>query len=305
MLGAVVGSALMLAGDRAAWPSRIGVGGGPVWLEEFAPRNRLITALIEVNINNLAAVPSIVYGLLGLALFINWMHLPRAQSPLVGGSGAGAYGPADHHHRHPVVAQAAVPPSIREAALAMGASKVQTVVPARPASGHARGHDRGHYLHGPCPRRDRAAVADRHGQLHARACPHPSVSRAGRSPAVADLHLGERLRAGVPRADRRRDPGPARLHDRHERRRHRAAPALRTPVVVANEVPHPLSRQTATPNRGRRPEPDHARDAGQRPSRTTLRLLGPTKIAARDVSVFYGGKQALYEVSPWTSLTRR
>ena len=54
-----------------------------VYLEEFAPRNRL-TDLIEININNLAAVPSIVFGLLGLAVFINFFELPRS-APLVGG----------------------------------------------------------------------------------------------------------------------------------------------------------------------------------------------------------------------------
>jgi len=81
VLGAVVGSALMLlVAGLIAVP--VGVLAA-VWLEEFAPRGRL-SNFIEVNINNLAAVPSIVYGLLGLALFINWMHLPRA-SPIVGG----------------------------------------------------------------------------------------------------------------------------------------------------------------------------------------------------------------------------
>ncbi len=95
-----------------------------VWLEEYAPRNRL-TAIIEVNINNLAAVPSIVYGLLGLALFINFLHLPRA-SPLVGG-------PVLALMALPTIiiatrsALKAVPPSIRDAALAMGASRTQTV----------------------------------------------------------------------------------------------------------------------------------------------------------------------------------
>src|SRR5690606_7088711 len=54
-----------------------------VYLEEFAPQNRW-TDLIEVNINNLAAVPSIVFGLLGAAIFINWMNLPRS-APIVGG----------------------------------------------------------------------------------------------------------------------------------------------------------------------------------------------------------------------------
>ena len=122
VLGAVVGSALMLL-VTALLAIPIGVAAA-VWLEEFAPRNRL-TALIEVNINNLAAVPSIVYGLLGLALFINWMHLPRS-SPLVGGLVLALMA-------LPTIiiatrsSLAAVPPSIREAALAMGASKVQTV----------------------------------------------------------------------------------------------------------------------------------------------------------------------------------
>ena len=122
VLGAVVGSALMLI-VTALIAIPVGVGAA-VWLEEYSPRNRL-TAIIEVNINNLAAVPSIVYGLLGLALFINWMHLPRA-SPLVGGLVLALMA-------LPTVIIAtrsslkAVPPSIREAALAMGASRTQTV----------------------------------------------------------------------------------------------------------------------------------------------------------------------------------
>ncbi len=122
VLGAVVGSALMLL-VTALIAIPLGVGAA-VYLEEFAPRGR-ITDLIEVNINNLAAVPSIIYGLLGLALFINWMHLPRA-SPLVGGLVLALMA-------LPTIIIAtrsslkAVPPSIREAALAMGASKTQTV----------------------------------------------------------------------------------------------------------------------------------------------------------------------------------
>lgn len=122
VLGALVGSALMLL-VTALIAIPLGVGAA-LYLEEFAPRNR-ITDLIEVNINNLAAVPSIIYGLLGLALFINWMHLPRA-SPLVGGLVLALMA-------LPTIIIAtrsslkAVPPSIREAALAMGASKTQTV----------------------------------------------------------------------------------------------------------------------------------------------------------------------------------
>ncbi len=122
VLGAVVGSALMLL-LTAALAIPIGVLAA-TYLEEFAPKNRW-TDLVEVNINNLAAVPSIVYGLLGLAVFINWMNVPRS-SPLVGGLVLALMS-------LPTViiatrsALRAVPPSIREAALALGASKTQTV----------------------------------------------------------------------------------------------------------------------------------------------------------------------------------
>jgi len=122
VLGAVIGSALMLL-VTACIAIPIGVGAA-VYLEEFSPKNR-ITDLIEVNINNLAAVPSIVYGLLGVAVFINWAHLPRS-SPLVGGLVLGLMA-------LPTIIIAtrsslkSVPPSIREAALAMGASRTQTV----------------------------------------------------------------------------------------------------------------------------------------------------------------------------------
>lgn len=101
----------------------IGVGAS-IYLEEFAPKNWL-TDVIEVNISNLAAVPSIVFGILGLAVFINYMHLPMS-APLVGGlvltlmtlptiiiSTRAALG--------------AVPPSIRDAALGVGASRMQAV----------------------------------------------------------------------------------------------------------------------------------------------------------------------------------
>ncbi len=122
VLGAVVGSALMLL-VTAGLAVPIGVLAA-CYLEEFAPKNRW-TDLIEVNINNLAAVPSIVYGLLGLAVFINWLAVPRS-SPLVGGLVMALMA-------LPTVIIAtrsslkAVPPSIREAALGIGASKTQTV----------------------------------------------------------------------------------------------------------------------------------------------------------------------------------
>ena len=120
--GAVAGSFYTLIVTLLlAFP--IGVAAA-VYLEEFAPRNRL-TDLIEVNINNLAAVPSIVFGLLGLAMFINLFGMPRS-APLVGGLVLTLM-------TLPTIIIAAraalksVPPSIREAALGVGASKMRTI----------------------------------------------------------------------------------------------------------------------------------------------------------------------------------
>jgi len=122
VLGAVVGSAMMLM-VTALLAVPIGVMAA-VYLEEFAPKGRW-TDIIEVNINNLAAVPSIVYGLLGLGLFINALGVPRS-SPLLGGLVLALMA-------LPTVIIAtrsslkAVPPSIREAALGVGASRSQAV----------------------------------------------------------------------------------------------------------------------------------------------------------------------------------
>ena len=120
--GALMGSFYMLIVTvLLAFP--IGVAAA-IYLEEFAPRSRW-SDLIEVNINNLAAVPSIVFGLLGLAVFINWMSIPRS-APLVGGLVLSLL-------TLPVIIIAsraaikAVPPSIREAALGLGASRMQVV----------------------------------------------------------------------------------------------------------------------------------------------------------------------------------
>lgn len=121
--GAVSGSFLTLVITLAlSFP--IGVAAA-VYLEEFAKKNRW-TDLIEVNINNLAAVPSIVFGLLGLAVFLNFFGLPRS-APLVGGLVLTLM-------TLPTIiiasrsALTSVPPSIREAALGVGASKMQMVV---------------------------------------------------------------------------------------------------------------------------------------------------------------------------------
>ncbi|MEH6634098.1 MAG: phosphate ABC transporter permease PstA [Halioglobus sp.] len=95
-----------------------------IYLEEFAPRNRL-TDLIEININNLAAVPSIVFGLLGLAVFINFFGLPRS-APLVGGIVLSLMTLPTIIITSRAAIQA-VSPSIRQAAMGVGASKLQTV----------------------------------------------------------------------------------------------------------------------------------------------------------------------------------
>lgn len=95
-----------------------------IYLEEFAPQNRF-TDLIEVNISNLAAVPSIVFGILGLAVFIQFMHMPQS-APLVGGLVLTLM-------TLPTIiistraSLKSVPPSIRDAALGVGASKMQAV----------------------------------------------------------------------------------------------------------------------------------------------------------------------------------
>ena len=121
--GALTGSLLMiLVTLLISFP--VGAAGA-CYLEEFAPRNKL-TDLIEININNLAAVPSVVFGLLGLAVFINFFGLPRSV-PLVGGLVLSLM-------TIPTIiiagraALRAIPPSIREGALALGASKTQTVM---------------------------------------------------------------------------------------------------------------------------------------------------------------------------------
>ena len=121
ILGAAKGSFYMLVVTLLlSFPIAVAAA---VYLEEFAPKNRW-TDLIEVNINNLAAVPSIVFGLLGLAVFLNFFGMPRS-APFVGGVVLSLM-------TLPTIiissraALKSVPPSIREAALGMGASRMQT-----------------------------------------------------------------------------------------------------------------------------------------------------------------------------------
>jgi phosphate transport system permease protein len=120
---AIIGSAYMML-MVLVFCVPVGVAAS-IYLEEFAPKNRW-TDLIEVNISNLAAVPSIVFGILGLAVFINFMGLPQSSS-IVGALVISLM-------VLPTIIIAtrasirAVPPSIRDAALGVGASKMQTVV---------------------------------------------------------------------------------------------------------------------------------------------------------------------------------
>jgi len=120
--GAIIGSAYaLLVCFLLSFP--VGIGAA-IYLEEFAPKNR-VSDLIEININNLAAVPSVVFGLLSLAVFIGWFGMPRSV-PFVGGLTLALM-------TLPTIiiatraALKAVPPSIREAALGVGASKQQVV----------------------------------------------------------------------------------------------------------------------------------------------------------------------------------
>lgn len=122
LAGAIAGSFWSLAVCLAiSLPTGIAAA---IYLEEFAPKNRW-TDLIEVNINNLAAVPSIIFGLLGLAVFLGWFGLPRS-APLVGGLVLSLM-------TLPTLiittrnSLKSVPSSIREAALGVGASKHEAI----------------------------------------------------------------------------------------------------------------------------------------------------------------------------------
>ena len=123
ILGSILGSFFTLVITLIlSFPIAVAAG---VFLEELAPKNRF-TDIIEININNLAAVPSIIFGLLGLAIFLNVMHLPRS-APIVGGMVLALM-------TLPTIIIAtrvslkAVPPSIRDAAVGLGATKFQSVI---------------------------------------------------------------------------------------------------------------------------------------------------------------------------------
>ena len=181
--GATVGSFFMLLVTLAlSFPLGVATA---IYLEEFAPRNRW-TDLIEVNINNLAAVPSIVFGLLGLALFINLFGLPRS-APLVGGLVLSLM-------TLPVIIIASRAALDGRAAVdSRGRARARRLEDADgPASriaardaGHADRHD---HRHGARARRVRPAAHDRHGGVHRRRSGLAAQSRNGF--ARAGLSLG-------------------------------------------------------------------------------------------------------------------
>ena len=225
--GALVGSALtLLVTLLLSFP--VGVGAA-LYLEEFAPRNRW-TDLIEVNINNLAAVPSIVFGLLGLAVFLNFFGLPRSV-PMVGGM---------------VLALMTLPTIIiaGRAALASvpaldpgGRARGRGVTdadghPPRAAPRDARDPHRHHHRDGARPRRNGSAADDRDGRVHRG---HPAYSIRPRHGAPgADFPVGRQSGTGLRRADLRRDHRAPRIPDRHERPRGGAAAAVRAALVAGS-----------------------------------------------------------------------
>jgi phosphate transport system permease protein len=181
--GAVIGSLLtLLLTLILSFP--IGVAAA-IYLEEFAPKNRF-TDFIEVNINNLAAVPSIIFGLLGLAIFINFFHVPRSV-PLVGGLVLTLM-------TLPTIiitsraSIKSVPPSIREAGAGYGCFKVSGGTASCVATGVARYVDWGDYRYGPGAGRDRAAIDDRYGGLYCRY--PPGVHRSGHRVAGTNFSVG-------------------------------------------------------------------------------------------------------------------
>jgi phosphate ABC transporter permease subunit PstA len=209
--GALVGSFwALLTCFLISFPLGIGAA---IYLEEFAPKNR-VSDFIEVNINNLAAVPSVVFGLLALAVFINWFGMPRS-APFVGGLTLALM-------TMPTIiiatraALKAVPPSIREAALGVGASKQQVVF------GHVLPLAMPGILTGTI-----IGLAQALGEtapllligMNAFITSAPSGPFDSRDRAAhADLHLGRQPRTRLRQPDIGRDPRASDLPDHDERR---------------------------------------------------------------------------------------
>ena len=151
-----------------------------IYLEEFAPQNWL-TDIIEVNISNLAAVPSIVFGILGLAVF-HQLHALADLCAAGGWSGADADDAADHHYLYPCLAEVG---SAVDPRCGTGGRGLENAggVPPRAAAGRTGHPDRHHYWSGTGAGGNRAASADRHGGLY-RLQP---AARHRRRPSVPEL----------------------------------------------------------------------------------------------------------------------
>ena len=193
ILGALLGSILtLLVTMLLALP--VGVCAA-VYLQEFAPRNKWID-WVEVNINNLAAVPSITFGLLGLAVLINFVGLPRSV-PLVGGMVVGVDDLADGDYLEPRGVgrgAAAHSPSRARRRRIQNAKRAASCC----AAGVARDVDRRDYRVGASLGRNRAAVGNRHGRVHRRYSErlHRPIDRL----AGADLPVGRQPGARLCRA---------------------------------------------------------------------------------------------------------
>jgi phosphate transport system permease protein len=244
-----------------------------IYLEEFAPKNRF-TDLIEVNISNLAAVPSIVFGILGLAIFINFAGLPQS-APIVGGLVLTLM-------TLPTIIIAtraslrAVPPSIRQAALGLGASKMQSVfhhVLPLAAPGILTGTIIGLAQ---ALRRNRTATVDRHGGLRPRVSRRTAggAVRRGHGAAGAGLQLDPTVRPRLRRTGIGRDYRALGVPDLHERDGRAAAPPVRASVVIPVEDGNMNDMTVA------------GRDVDEQ----------KLKMKARSVDVFYGDNHAIKEV---------
>ncbi len=248
-----------------------------IYLEEFAPKNK-VTEIIEININNLAAVPSIVFGLLGLAVFLSFFGLPRS-APLGRRHGPGADDLADHHHHHACgpKSSAALDSPGRRCAWRLQAAVDHA---SRAALGPAGNPHRHHHRLGAGAGRDRALADDRHVRLRAGGARRDP--RHGNGDPCADLLLGRPGRARLRGQDLGRDHGAAGLPHPDERRGGPAAATFRETVVMTREL-----------NLAELAEPSAAVLAGLGPiPKSEIKL----KMRARNTNVYYGEAQALKQV---------
>ena len=273
--GAVVGSFYMML-IVLALSVPLGVGAA-IYLEEFAPKNNRWVDIIEVNINNLAAVPSIVFGLLGLAVFLGVMGLPRS-APLVGGLTLTLM-------TLPTIVVATraalrgVPPSIREGALGIGASKVQVVA-----------H---HVLPLALPGILTGTIIGL-AQALGETAPLLMIGMvafivdipSGPLDAATALPVQIFLWADSPGTRLHRtlgcsDHGAPGLPDPDEHRR------CRSPSTVQHQVVNAMDTQTLERS-------ESARAVGQNPA--SLSNAADSRMTARKVNLWYGEKQALFDV---------